>query len=445
MKITIIKVAMFEGKGADALKPIFFEIMDALLPEDILADYIDDRKEILPDHIDSDIIALSFDTFSAKRAYQLAKRYKTSENLVVMGGFHPTVCPDEAANFCDVVLCGDAESVWPEFLEDVRMGYVSPLYDGRTKSAPMIPLYQSKRNPYKSKYLPLGLVQFSRGCRFSCDFCSVKTMYPGSVVQKSTDEIVREIQSVKEKFIFFIDDNLFFDEKSAKELFQAIRPLRKKWACQISMDIAKNEELLQLMKESGCICVLIGFESLNTENLTSMGKSANLQMIDYEKTIRTLNQYKFMIYATFVIGYDADDKNTADTILKFAMKYNFAVANFNPLIPLPGTPLYRRLLAEGRLLFPDGWWLDESYRYGDTAFTPAQMTPEELRDSCRDARYQFYSIKNILKRFLGAHLKLGVTKAWYYFIINIVSGIEIKRKQGALLGKETDETNINKA
>ncbi len=445
MKITIIKVAMFEGKGADALKPIFFEIMDALLPQDILVDYIDDRKEIPPEKIESEIIALSFDTFSAKRAYQLAKRYKCESNTIVMGGFHPTVCPEESKQYCDVLLLGDAEGVMPDFVKDLKKGRLKAIYDGRMKNAPMMPLYQSKRNPYKNKYLPLGLVQFSRGCRFACDFCSVKTMYPGAAIRKSIDEITKEIEGIRERFLFFIDDNLFHDEKSAKELFKALKHLKKKWACQVSMDIAKNDELLYLMKESGCICVLIGFESLNTENLKAMGKSANLQLMDYERTIKKLNDYKFMIYATFVIGYDADDKNSASAILEFASKQNFAVANFNPLIPLPGTPLYQRLKEQGRLLFPDGWWLDEQYCYGDTAFLPAKMTPEELKDSCRDARYHFYGIRSILKRFFAGHIRMGFTKAWYYLIINIVSGIEIRRKQGALLGKETDETDINKA
>ncbi len=194
MKLTVIKVAMFEGKGADALKPIFFEILNELLPHDVSADFIDDRKETLPQQIDSDIIIFSVDTFSCKRAYRLAKKYKSPNNLIVMGGFHPTVCPEESGKFCDVVICGDAEGIFPEFIADYKACEVKSLYDGRAKACDMVCMHKNKNSPYKSKYLPLGLVQFSRGCKYDCDFCSVKTMYPGIVFQKRIADIVKEIK-----------------------------------------------------------------------------------------------------------------------------------------------------------------------------------------------------------------------------------------------------------
>ncbi len=445
MKITIIKVAMFNGKSADALKPIFFEIANELLPINSTVDFIDDRKEELPQSIDSDIIILSFDTFSCRRAYLLAQKYKCADNLIVMGGFHPTVCPDEAKEYCDVVICGDAEGILPDFFADYTKGNIKGLYDGREKSAPIAKLDKSRKNPYKSKYLPLGLVQFSRGCKFDCDFCSVKTMYPGKVVQKSVADVVEEIKATKENFIFFIDDNILYDEKSAIELFNAIKPLKKKWACQISIEVSNNDKLLKLMRESGCICVLIGFESLNTKNLKTMGKSANLKIDDYESAIRKLQSHKLMIYATFVIGYDDDDKNSAGAIMDFALKNNLSVANFNPLIPFPGTPLYDRLQSQGRMLYNSVWWLDENYHYGDTAFIPSKMTAKELEISCKNARYQFYGFKSILKRYFSLHIRMGFKSAWYFLLMNIISGIEIRRKQGVLLGEDKDDVNTDKA
>ncbi len=438
MRITVIKVAMFEGKGADALKPIFFEIINELLPKEADAIFIDDRKEALPDSIDSDIILLSVDTFSCKRAYMLAKRYKSKDNLIVMGGFHPTVCPKESAEFCDVVICGDAEGTLPEFFADYKSDKVKKLYDKRSTPCDMVRIHTEKETPYKSRYLPLGLVQFSRGCKYDCDFCSVKTMYPGKVFTKPIPDIVEEIKATRENFIFFIDDNILYDEKTATELFTAITPLNKMWACQISIEVAGNDRLLSLMKQSGCICVLIGFESLSRQNLISMGKSANLVVSDYEKAIKNLQRHKLMIYGTFVIGYDDDDENTAGEILKFALKNNLTVANFNPLIPFPGTALYERLKKENRLLYDDRWWLADNYHYGDTAFIPSRMTAESLKNSCRKARYSFYGFKSIIKRFFALHAYIGLKAAWYFLVINIVSGIEIHRKQGALLGGEKE-------
>ncbi len=433
MEICIIKVGMFEGKGFDALKPILFEIVDTLLPCDVSAVYIDDRKEKLPKRIDSKVIVLSFDTFSAKRAYQLCKKYKREDNIIAMGGFHPTVCPQEALRYGDVVFCGDAEGTFPTFFDDLKNNSVKKLYDAKNSRCSMAILNKNREKTYRSKYLPLGLVQFSRGCRFSCDFCSVKTMYPGRVQQKTPAEMVSEIRATEEKFIFFVDDNLLYNEKTATALLMAIRPLKKKWACQISLEVANNDRLLRLMKASGCICVLIGFESLNEDNLKSMGKSANLLIRDYERAIKKLQSYNFMIYGTFVIGYDEDDEHTADKIYEFALKNNLSVANFNPLIPFPGTPLYDRLQAQNRLIHSE-WWLTEGYGYGDSTFFPTNMTPEQLKQSCRDARYKFYGTKSILKRFFATHLTMGISQSYYYLLINIISGLEIRRKQGATLG-----------
>ncbi len=434
MKITVIKVGMSQGKGYDALRPVLFEIIASLLPPDVKAQYLDDRKEDLPKHLDSDVIALSFDTFCAKRAYALAKRYKTNSNTIIMGGFHPSACPDEALEHCDAVLLGDAEGSWPEFLDDIKNGRLKKVYDARNKGCAMSVLCSNRHNLYKSQYLPLGLVQFSRGCKFRCDFCSIKTMYPGTVQQKPIDDIVLEITAAKERFLFFIDDNIFYDEKSAAELFFAIRPLKKKWVCQISLEIASNHRLLELMRKSGCICVLIGFESLDTKNLEAMGKSANLLINDYEKAIANLNSHRFMVYGTFVVGYDRDDENTAAQLCDFAIKQKLAVANFNPLIPFPSTNLYDRLKGENRLLHGDKWWLSEDFCYGDTAFVPHGMLPEQLKNSCKEARYRFYGAKNILAR-LPFHIKLGLRQAWYFLLVNIISGLEIRRKQGAKLGE----------
>ncbi len=433
MEICIIKVGMFEGKGFDALKPILFEIIESLLPENIRAVYIDDRKEKLPQNINSKVIVFSFDTFSAKRAYQLCKKYKRKDNIIAMGGFHPTVCPQEALRYGDVVFCGDAEGTLPEFFNDLNNNRVKKLYDAKNNHCSMALLNNNRELPYRSKYLPLGLVQFSRGCRFSCDFCSVKTMYPGKVQQKTPAEMVSEIKATKEKFIFFVDDNLLYNEKTATALLKAIIPLRKKWACQISLEVANNERLLKLMRASGCICVLIGFESLNENNLKTMGKSANLLLRDYEQAIKKLQSYNFMVYGTFVIGYDEDDKKTANRIYEFALKNNLSVANFNPLIPFPGTPLYERLLSQNRLLHKE-WWLSLDYCYGDSAFLPTNMTPKQLKQSCKEARYNFYGAKSILKRFFATHLTMGVSQSYYFLLINIISGLEIRRKQGAILG-----------
>ena len=432
MKVTLIKVSMLEGKGADAMKPLIFSIFDAVTPEDVTVEYLDERIEVLPEALDSDVIALSVETFAARRAYALAKKYKTPSNRIVMGGFHPTALPEEALEHCDTVLIGDAEDTWPAYLKDWKAGKEKDRYVS-SHDAPMIPLNFNCKAYEGKKYNPIGLVQFSRGCKFRCDFCSIHSFYQCKVRQKAIDTVVEEIRGIQEKLLFFIDDNLFYDEASALALFQAIKPLKKKWACQISMDVANNDRLLFAMKESGCILVLIGFESLNPENLKQMKKSANLQMENYEKAIQNLYRHGLMIYATFVLGYGADTPETARETLDFALRNNFAAANFNPLIPLPGTELYARLEQSGKLIYPK-WWLQEGFQYGDSAFFPDAMRPEDLKECCKSVRFAFNTYKAIFRRLWKNPVHRKPFNAAVFLALNLISRKEIHRKQGKELG-----------
>lgn len=200
------------------------------------------------------------------------------------------------------------------------------------------------------------------------------------------------------------------------------------------MDVARDPELLALMRRAGCLMVLIGFESLDRDNLKQMRKGANLRAGDYDRVVAAVRRAGLMVYGTFVIGYDHDTAATAGELVDFATRHGFSIANFNPLTPMPGTELYERLRAEGRLLY-QRWWLDEDYRYGDAMYTPAGMTPQQLTASCRDARYAFYSVGSIARRAranAGSPTALAV-----HLAANLVSRRAIHAKQGAVLGEAT--------
>ncbi len=451
MKIVFIKVNMMYSKGRDALKPLIFPIVEALTPDDFSLTFYDERIESLPGEFDADIIAFSVETFAAKHAYELAVRYKKDGVRIVMGGFHASAMPDEVLEYADTVLVGDAEDTWVSYLEDVKKGCEKRRYDSKNL-CPMTYVNNNARCFEGKRYLKLGMVQASRGCRFNCDFCSIKSLYPQGVRQKDIDDVVKEIKDSRERLIFFIDDNLFVNEETARELFNAIRPLKKRWACQISMDIAFNDELLTLMHEAGCIMVLIGFESLNPENLEIMHKSANLKVmhegdgagdpegirdadiLHYEAAIRNIYKHGIMIYAMFVLGYDHDTADSIKATYDFAMRNHLAVANFNPLMILPGTSLYERMEAQGSLRY-DKWWLNDNYRYGDAMFYPESMTCEELMEGCRAARYDFNSYGNIFKRMFGAPVNHhGLFNSIVFLLVNLISRSEIHRKQGGALG-----------
>ncbi len=438
MKITFIRLNMFEHISSDAMKPVLFEIIKGLTPKKHEIEFIDERVEKLPEKIDSDIIAFSVETFTAKRAYILAKKYRTRKNIIVMGGFHASVMSDEMLGYSDSVLVGDAEDTWTDFLSDCENGKPKKKY----LSEENLPLqsFTDNYSVYKHRYYNVGVYQISRGCKFNCDFCSIKTMYK-CVRRKSADMIASELAKSHEKIIFFVDDNLFYDKESALLLFQKIAPLKKKWACQISMDAAQDDEILSEMKKSGCFLVLIGFESLNKESLGQMHKSANIKT-DYESAIRKIYRHGILIYGTFVLGCDGDNSDVFKKTFDFAVKNSIAVTNFNPLIPMPGTGVYEKLVNENRLIYKK-WWLSDKYRYGETAFVPKNMTPQELRDGCLKMRTEFYSVRCILKRLFSNGSNFYPTNLLIFLLVNFISRREIHKKQGKLLGGILNETDVD--
>lgn len=440
MKITFIRVNMFERVSSDAMKPLIFGIIKSLTPDKHEIDFIDERAERLPDRIDSDIIAFSVETFTAKRAYILAKKYKTADNIIVMGGFHAAVMPDEMLEYADSVIIGDAEGAWEDFLTDCENGSPKRKYCS-DENRPLTPLCADD-SIYKHRYHGIGVYQISRGCKFNCDFCSIKTMYK-CVRGKPPEVVADELSRMCEKIIFFADDNIFSDKAAAMRLFGAIAPLKKRWACQISMDAARDDELLRTMKRSGCFLVLMGFESLNADSLREMHKSANAAA-DYSEVIRRVYKHGLLIYGTFVLGCDGDFPDVFQKTYEFAVKNRMSVTNFNPLIPMPGTGVYERLRSEGRLRYKK-WWLSDKYRYGETAFLPKNMPPEELQAGCLKMRTDFYSIGCILKRLFSNRANFIPINFLVFVLTNFISRKEIHKKQGVLLGGILNEADADKA
>ena len=429
MKIAVIRLNMFEHISSDAMKPILFGILKSLTPARFDTEFYDERTDRLPERIDADIIAFSVETFTAKRAYILAKKYKTPANIIAMGGFHAGVMADEMLDYADTVLAGDAEGTWERFLTDCEKGTPKRIYTA-DETAPLTEL-RDDGTVYRHCYYGIGVHQLSRGCKFNCGFCSIKTMYK-CVRRKPVDMVVRELKAAREKIIFFADDNIFTDRESAVELFTALIPLKKKWACQISMDAARDDGLLTLMRKSGCFLVLMGFESLSRESLAEMHKAANLAS-DYEALIRNIYRHGMMIYGTFVLGCDGDMPDVFEKTFEFAVRNNIAVTNFNPLIPMPGTEVYARMEREGRLRYGK-WWLSDKYRYGETAFIPKNITPEGLQNGCLKMRTDFYSYGCILKRLFGNRYNFLPLNFFVFTAANLISRREIRKKQGQLLG-----------
>lgn len=426
MKIAFIRPGMFGKKSRDAMMPLVFAIIKPLTKAPI--EFYDEKIETLPERLDAEVVAMTVDTFSAGRAYFLAEKYKKENKIVIMGGFHPTMVPEECLQYADAVVVGEAEDTWPLVVEDIKNNSLKRKYISSNNSD--LSKVKYDYTVFNGKYYNnMALVQFGRGCRYCCDFCSINAFYRGNVRVRDVENVVKDIKKIKEKYIFFVDDNIFADREEAVRLFVSMKKLRRKWACQISIDIAESPDTLKIMKDSGCMMVLIGFESLNKENLKEMNKKANMKF-DYNKALKNIYDAGLMVYGTFVIGYGGDTLDTAQELVDFAVEHKFAIANFNPLMAMPGTALYERLKWENRLT-ADKWWLEKSYRYGDSMIVPEKMTGIQLSESCREARYSFYSLGNIFKRMM---MRSNLENISVYMKVNLISRFEILFKQGRILG-----------
>jgi len=433
MRITFIRPNLFDERSTDAMPPLCFAILKGLTPSHHEVVFHDERLAALPTNDCPDLVAMTVETYTARRAYQIASEYRARGVKVVMGGYHPTFLPDEALQFANAVIVGDAEEVWGQVLVDAENDCLQPVY--QAAEFPGLEGLQYDRSIFRDKkYAGVTLVQYGRGCKYNCDFCSIRAFYGSNLRQRPIGEVVDEIANDCGKFLFLVDDNIFVDIDQAKELFEALIPLKRKWFCQVSIDITKDPELVELMRKSGCISALVGFESLNESSLKQMSKGWNVRFGSYHDSIEVLQQSGIMIYGTFVFGYDADTVESFDEAVEFAIDKKFYLANLNPLTPMPGARLYDRLVSEGRMLY-DRWWLDPDYRYGHATFEPKGMRADELTAGCFHARQRFNTVSSIMRRSLSWRTNMGgIYRLGLYWMSNTISRREIYRKQNRLLG-----------
>ncbi len=414
MKVTFVKPnigrmehSLYVDHGR--MEPLMLGILAALTPPDIEVCLYDDRMETVPFDEQTDLVAITVETFTARRAYEIADEYKKRGVPVVMGGMHATLIPEEVQKHCDSVFIGDAETLWAEVVADALRGQLKKFYSappGTGQTGGIKP----RRDLFEGKgYLPVSLLQYSRGCSYSCSFCAVSSYFNRKHYIRRVDEVVEEIEAQERRLLFFVDDNIACDHNALKELCRELVPLKINWVSQAGIDVTHDGELLKLMAESGCIGNVIGFESIVPESLQSAGKSANLRNFNcYTEELKALRDHSMQTWAAFTLGYDTDTVDSIMATMDFALKNRFMFAAFNVLMPYPGTELYRKLQMKNRLLYHGKWWLHPEYRFNSAAFVPAGMTADELTDTCHRARKKFNSVPSMLYRFsdIRSNLKL---------------------------------------
>jgi radical SAM superfamily enzyme YgiQ (UPF0313 family) len=364
----------------------------ASMPDWVDTRIVDEDVEPVDFDIDADLVGVSFMTYNAPRAYEIADRFRNEKGKpVIVGGYHPTLMPDEASRHADAVCVGDAEQNVPRMMEDFRNGNLQGVYDLPPDSLAGLPV-PDRSLIRRRDYAPVDVVQATRGCPYRCSFCSIAAFHQYRFRKRPVPEVVEELETLG-RYILFMDDSLVGDREYAMELFSAMVPLGKRWFSQCNLGIAHDPELLGLAARSGCRGLFVGFESLSQGNLRSWRKGSNLAK-DYLQTVENLHRVGIAVFAAFVFGADHDTPEVFPQTLRFLLEANVESLQATRLTPFPGTPLFQQMQEEGRIIDKD--W--SHYDFAHVVFAPMHMSPETLHGGVAWVLREFYGRRNVSRR-----------------------------------------------
>jgi len=399
----------------------------AITPDDFDVTCVSETSEPIPWHEKWDIVGLTgMGGAGVVRAYQIGDEFKKRGAVVVMGGIAISLF-DEAMTkpHTDVIIKGEAEDTWPRFLSDYLNNDVKPVYN--MEKVPDVtsfppPSYDKFNAKYYGFWRP---VQATRGCPFPCTFCSISEFFKRSYRKRPVDQVIRDVRAAKangSKYITFIDDNIGVDFKYCRELWTALIPEKIIWASQCSLQIAKENEMLQLAYDSGCRILSFGIETVNEESLTHIDKEWN-DPKNYNTAFANIKAHGIEISTEMILGLDGDDETVFDRTFEFLMKNKIALPRMYILTPVPGTPMYKQLMDEGRIFDFDF----QKYVGGSAVFHPKKMSAQTLQEGYWNLYKRLYSSKNILKRLKGNPARLSSYMRLFVFGTNMIYQNHIRR------------------
>jgi len=385
--------------------PLSLSFIAAATPSNYRITIIDENMGVCT-YPEADLVGITGYTSSINRGYQIASEYRKKGVPVVMGGIHVSMLPDEALRYCDCVVTGEAEEIWPTVLKDFENGSLKPLYKGGFADIKSLPL------PRRDLLLPnytWGTLQTSRGCPMSCNFCSVTAFNGRQFRRRSMDDVILELQQIKQRLIFLIDDNILgFNKKDRDWLFeffkrvQKIKP-KKYFLAQSSIQIGGDPELLRLANKAGVKTIFIGMESIEENTLESFNKNLNASMLKknkYFELIKTIRECGVGVLGAFILGGDADTIGSFKKTYDFIIKSGIDVLQMTKPTPLPGTKFYEMLDSENRIMnkdYPAEW---DNYRFTRMLFKPHNLSVNDVYEGYAWLKTKFYSWPVKINRFL---------------------------------------------
>jgi radical SAM superfamily enzyme YgiQ (UPF0313 family) len=377
--------------------PLGLGIVAALTPAHWDVELVDENWEPFT-YRDADLVGITAFTASANRAFEIAACYRERSVPVVMGGIHASMRPQEALQFVDAVVVGEAEAVWSQIIADVEAGAgrLQPVYQGGWTDLQGMPY--SRRDLFHPSYM-FASVQTSRGCPMDCEFCSVTAFNGRRYRRRPPEEVLDELENIPQKNLFFVDDNIIGYGKTSREQALAIfrgmveRKMDKLWFCQASLNFADDEEVLHWASRAGCWMVFLGLEAEEADALTEINKQLNLKrgVEAYEGAFRRIHRAGIAVLGAFIFGMDGDTPEALRRRTDYVIRSGVDVMQTTFLTPLPGTRLFDRLLNENRLLytdFPADW---DRYDMTEAVHRPAGMEPAAFSQVVRACNRRMYA------------------------------------------------------
>lgn len=364
-----------------------------ILGDDVVIDLQDEHVEPLRLDDAPDLVVIQVYITSAGRAYELADHYRAQGAYVCLGGLHVTSLPEEAAAHADTIFLGPGEDIWPQFLHDFKAGHPGQRYQSTVRTLAQLP--PIRRDLIKRQlYLVPNSIVVSRGCPHVCDFCYKEAFFEGgrSFYTQTVEAALAEIERLPGRHLYFLDDHLFGNAKFAAALFDGMKGMGRLWQAAGTVKSVLQPGLLEKAVDCGLRSLFVGFETLNPTNLTAQRKYQNLNR-DYSAAIARLHSLGVMINGSFVFGLDEDDESVFDRTVEWAVAQGIETATFHILTPYPGTALYSRMQAQGRILHSN--W--DQYDTRHTVFQPTKLTPAALEAGYWRAYRNFYSWGSIVQ------------------------------------------------